>query len=848
MGIFRQFPYSNFHDMNMDEIIKIVKNMLEEWAQYYDTWDNWKEQVTQEWSEMQSFINNYFDNLDVQNEINNKITSMVNSGEFGQIVDPYVPPAVSAWLADHITTPETVVIDDSLSIRGAVADAYAAGRVENTLNSAIKEQTRNLLNNVSFEKGSLNGGAETSAATRIRSKYIDISDVTNLKITITNGYKYTLNFYSDTYTWIGYTMGGFYSGLFDWQTADRTIPIIPPKLKYMRVLIADTSDSSSIAITDVDKISIKADYSLLHSQNIQNNAINLLNDWIDGVSNVINHDIWVNGVALGGLSNWEINNSTTRIWSGIIDVPKLSVKLKLTTANGYKCAYYLFDSTWTKVAENYWATSYEVTIPSTARYIIVSIATTDDNDITPAAGANITISFEATTDFPVIPDHIQFIENITDISNIDLGWQLGTLVPNTGAELASTTRIRSGFILVGADTELVLTDTDYRHLYYKYDLTKAYQSDSSWTTQKITIDEECYIRILMCKDGNETITPEEVDTIAETESIYRAFPQSIVDGANDNTIPSYFLTDINNAIDDARTNLFNTGIDGDSFIFITDVHWQSNEKYSPALVKQIIDNTNVDKIICGGDLIGGGAKASMIKLMSNCVDSFKSIGRFYSLLGNHDTNKLGSDSAVDYFTKANAYALMQKESDFIMDYGDPCYFYFDNPTTKTRYICLDTGEESTGLDETQSSWLSSTLASMPSGYHALVFAHIIYQPTDTWHIGLQPSELEMTQFMTDVCDILDEFNTNNADKVVEAIFGGHTHIDANFTTTGGIPIVVTDCDARQTFTETSPGSGIANHAAGTINEQCFDIITIDYTNETIKCVRVGRGSDRTITY
>lgn len=127
MGIFRQFPYSNFHDMNMDEIIKIVKNMLEEWAQYYTTWDNWKEQVTTEWSEMQAFINNYFDNLDVQDEINNKINAMVSSGEFSEIVDPYVPPAVSAWLAAHITTPETVVIDDTLSIEGACADAKATG-------------------------------------------------------------------------------------------------------------------------------------------------------------------------------------------------------------------------------------------------------------------------------------------------------------------------------------------------------------------------------------------------------------------------------------------------------------------------------------------------------------------------------------------------------------------------------------------------------------------------------------------------------------------------------------------------------------------------------------------------
>lgn len=144
MGIFQQFPYSNFHEMNLDEIIKIVRHMLDEWAQYYDTWDDWKEQVTQEWSEMQSFINNYFDNLDVQTEINNKITAMVTSGEFGQIVDPYIPPEVSAWLAEHITTPETVVIDDSLSIAGAAADAKATGDEIADLKSDLGARTYNI--------------------------------------------------------------------------------------------------------------------------------------------------------------------------------------------------------------------------------------------------------------------------------------------------------------------------------------------------------------------------------------------------------------------------------------------------------------------------------------------------------------------------------------------------------------------------------------------------------------------------------------------------------------------------------------------------------------------------------
>lgn len=138
MGVFRNFPYSNFHEMNMDEIIKIIKNMLEEWATYHAQWDQWKTELEDDWSnyqdvmneawaDMQDFINNYFDNLDVQEEINNKIVSMIQSGEFGLLVNEYIPPAVNAWLNLNITEPEGVVIDTSLSVAGACADAKATG-------------------------------------------------------------------------------------------------------------------------------------------------------------------------------------------------------------------------------------------------------------------------------------------------------------------------------------------------------------------------------------------------------------------------------------------------------------------------------------------------------------------------------------------------------------------------------------------------------------------------------------------------------------------------------------------------------------------------------------------------
>lgn len=38
MGIYRNFPYSNFHELNMDEILKIVNDLSEQWKEYTAMW------------------------------------------------------------------------------------------------------------------------------------------------------------------------------------------------------------------------------------------------------------------------------------------------------------------------------------------------------------------------------------------------------------------------------------------------------------------------------------------------------------------------------------------------------------------------------------------------------------------------------------------------------------------------------------------------------------------------------------------------------------------------------------------------------------------------------------------
>lgn len=91
--------------------------------------------------QLQDWINNWFDNLDVQEELNKKIDSMVADGSFGTLlhqtfdtqINQQTTSAVTAWLVANVTpTGSAVVVDKSLSIEGAAADAKATGAVKKT--------------------------------------------------------------------------------------------------------------------------------------------------------------------------------------------------------------------------------------------------------------------------------------------------------------------------------------------------------------------------------------------------------------------------------------------------------------------------------------------------------------------------------------------------------------------------------------------------------------------------------------------------------------------------------------------------------------------------------------------
>lgn len=131
---YNKYPYTDFHELNLDWVIERVKKLTEDWLATHEEWvgvqQDWAD-TEQAWIDFKAYVENYLANLDVQDEIDHKINEMIVSGEFETIIRPAVvsqtTAATEAWLAAHITQPTTPVVDTSLTIAGAAADAKVTG-------------------------------------------------------------------------------------------------------------------------------------------------------------------------------------------------------------------------------------------------------------------------------------------------------------------------------------------------------------------------------------------------------------------------------------------------------------------------------------------------------------------------------------------------------------------------------------------------------------------------------------------------------------------------------------------------------------------------------------------------
>lgn len=85
MGLYENLPYVNTHELNLAWILDQVKTLTEEWAATKTEFGDLKT----EWASYKEYIDNYFANLDVSQEISDKLDRMARDGSLDALILPY---------------------------------------------------------------------------------------------------------------------------------------------------------------------------------------------------------------------------------------------------------------------------------------------------------------------------------------------------------------------------------------------------------------------------------------------------------------------------------------------------------------------------------------------------------------------------------------------------------------------------------------------------------------------------------------------------------------------------------------------------------------------------------------
>lgn len=271
--MFFEYPYSDMHELNLDWFLAKFKELVEEWNQ-----------VQGEWTSLHDYVQNYFDNLNVQTEIDNKINAMILDGTFADIVSPFVtaalpsivagqlPDVVAAqisavvaaqinavvadqiapvtaaaaaeWLAANVDPDSGYVIDKSLTISDAAADAGVVGSIL----SDITERTKQLFNKLDVKViNAYASGGILSAMASARYMIFDIPTTTeSTKITVHKGVltsRFSVNSFSDDKSNVD--VGSSYTAGVSDNSASTLTLTCPSGTKSIGIWFASSSDSSS---------------------------------------------------------------------------------------------------------------------------------------------------------------------------------------------------------------------------------------------------------------------------------------------------------------------------------------------------------------------------------------------------------------------------------------------------------------------------------------------------------------------------------------------------------------------------------------------------------------------------
>lgn len=308
-------------------------------------------------------------------------------------------------------------------------------------------------------------------------------------------------------------------------------------------------------------------------------------------------------------------------------------------------------------------------------------------------------------------------------------------------------------------------------------------------------------------------------------------------------IPEYWNDELLSVVDESLDAIADAGENRTTFLWYTDAHLSYSARQAVPILRFLQEQTEVQYINFGGDIVSDNTEVAYEKIVAQLNDwreATLTLHNHHSVVGNHD------DDIEEFADRSDLYAfLLSEEVNKVTDSNNQFCYYVDNSAEKTRYIYLSTGFDNTSDDDLR--FLVSALNSTQENWHIVVVSHIWFSYTSTE----TPTEGVVPEFAQVILNVLDAYNERKAGAEREVAFdfsvakarvefciGGHTHVDFEFYTDGGIPVVLTETASYhlrrldKDITET--------------NETSVNVIVADYSENCIHIIRAGRGESRTV--
>ena len=846
------FPFveSDFDELTnygmMQKLMKALNDVISNENMVEDDMTN----IFNAFTELQNYVNDYFDNLDVQEEINNKLDSMAEDGTLTNLIKDYVDPIYQEY--------ENSINNTINNINNKVNSLASGSPIPVSSTSAMTDTSRVYLNTTDGKWYYYNGTqwtiGGTYQSTGIGEK--EVSYINETDILRNNEFK-QIN--ADDLIWRFYSCVN--GGLANSSTTITCTAFLAPKGSVINM-----SDDVNGRITL---------YNLDKSYKSNTGAFTTIKNYI------VQEDCYVR-ISISSTTGTTITindgNSTNVQLTGIIpNNIGLSI-LKGLVFNQYTSAYYftnpIYVNKGTKISLIDGALKNSAGESSGA---IINFGVREGNQQIEWSNGSlyhnadyivqntgfIQLSFQfggPTTDYHLsrvknlftidlvkyepLKSHINaYISNNANIDIIEqtegkiaFNFEHGLNIYNGNLPISEI--LWEDIKTTLSDNIITINDKDYIQLPYRqavyYNLNTSTIQILKYSIGSINVNSEmiCLIAngygqainglLLDLYNKNQSIKG---DAIRLNEQLFNSSPFiKSYDWKTPSKSYSYKLNNLSNNVE--------------KFFFFTDPHLLgSNNTFNETRLRdwlcalqKIYNSTPSDYIVSGGDWLTDGDSQEYACFKLGYMDGFTKtlFKNYFPINGNHDTNyqgKLTDESSANTGTLTNDTII-----NLMFNEHKKMYYSFDGINSK-NYV-LDSGIDwTTSMDSyrwEQINWLGNKLLE-DDPQHAMVMMHIIWNSV---------SASEPLPFTDNLTKLLEAFNHHESITLnsltydftqttghVDYVLGGHLHTDHH----DWINNIL--CIATTTFAlnQTTP---------------TFDMIVNDYDNNKAYFTRVGIGNSR----